>query len=314
MAGILLHTPNTSVFDIRIMTINIPDEVVESVAQAFGKSWARQSGTELFVIAKDMLNPQKAIKKHSILTRYVDPRGKRILEVGSGYGTNLIVWTNHFGLDVTGVEPEGEGFSETIAISLKLCQLNGISPDRVKVSPGEKLPFPDETFDIVYSSNVLEHTHDPVAVLKESFRILKPKGILHFEMPNFLSFFEGHYYVLMPPIWWKGLLPFWLKWVCGRDPAFAKTLRTEINPIWLRRTLHDLGKEYPLQVVSLGEELFRERLSGLSFEFEQRGAESKIGELIRLLLKLNRDNWIAESLILLRAYYPLYLTVRKEEP
>lgn len=292
--------------------MEIPPEVVDSVAAGHGQLISRISKIDPRVLAQDMLSPEKSVKRYEILSRYVDPQGKRILEVGCGYGTNLIVWVKNYGLDVTGVEPEGEGFAETVAVSSRLMEVNGVPADRIKVSTGEELPFADASFDIVYSANVLEHTNDPVKVLRECLRVLRPGGTLHFEIPNYLSFFEGHYYVFMPPIWWRGLLPFWVKWVCGRDPAFAKTFRTEINPIWLRRTMGELKKEYPLQLVSLGEELFRERLSRASFKFDHEASQSKLRPLINILLALNRGNLVSNSIILLQAHYPLFLTVRKE--
>src|SRR5205823_1401841 len=97
------------------------------------------------------------------------------------------------------------------------------------------LPFSDESFDIVYSAYALEHTEQPETVLLESMRVLKPGGVLHFELPNFLTPFEGHYLAIMPPAFWKGLLPWYVKHILRRDPAFARTLRTEINPIWIQR-------------------------------------------------------------------------------
>ena len=292
--------------------IEIPQDVVDRVAAGYGQSMTRLNKIAPLVLAQDILNPEKSVKRHQILSRFVDPRGKRILEVGSGYGTNLIVWVKNFGLDVTGVEPEGEGFAETVAVFSRLLEVNGVPSDRIRVSAGEELPFADSSFDIVYSANVLEHTTDPVKVLKECLRVLRPNGMIHFEIPNFLSFFEGHYYVLMPPIWWRGLLPFWLKWVYRRDPSFARTFRTEMNPIWLRRTIGELNKETPVELVSLGEELFRERLDSASFKFDQEACQSRIQRLINLLLKLNRGNLVANSLILLQAHYPLFLTVRKK--
>ena len=121
---------------------------------------------------------------------------------------------------------------------------------------GETLPFPDESFDIVYSANVLEHTERPQQVVAEALRVLRPGGLFHMEMPNHLSYFEGHYMVVMPPLVWKAILPWWIKWVIRRDPAFTHTLRTEINPIWCRRTVRELSKIYPLELISLGEEEF----------------------------------------------------------
>jgi ubiquinone/menaquinone biosynthesis C-methylase UbiE len=47
---------------------------------------------------------------------------------------------------------------------------------------GEELPFPDNSFDIVVLSNVLDHVENPEKVLSEAARILKKGGIFHFEV------------------------------------------------------------------------------------------------------------------------------------
>ncbi len=49
------------------------------------------------------------------------------------------------------------------------------------------LPFENETFDLVYSSHVLEHFHrkDTLNVLKEWVRVLKIGGILRISVPSF---------------------------------------------------------------------------------------------------------------------------------
>ena len=60
----------------------------------------------------------------------------------------------------------------------------------------DKLPFPDNTFDAVFSLNVLEHVRDPFTSAKELERVLKPGGKLYVAVP-FLQPFHGypnHYY------------------------------------------------------------------------------------------------------------------------
>jgi ubiquinone/menaquinone biosynthesis C-methylase UbiE len=278
-----------------------------------GKFFEPISGIKPEVAALDMLDARKALRHFEILSRYVDPRGKKVLDLGSGYGTNLVVWAKHFGIDVTGVEPEGEGFESTVEVSRELCRLNGVDPGCILTYQGESLPFADETFDVVYSANVLEHTQHPETVLGEAFRVLRNGGVLHFEIPNYLAYFEGHYFVLQPPILWKGLLPFWIKTMTRRDPSYARTLRTEINPVWIRRAIKRLGTRYRLRRVSLGEEIFRERLRD-SFRFETQGGRSKLGTLIKILGLMNVKDLVSRSLILLQAHYPMYLTVVKEGP
>ena len=44
--------------------------------------------------------------------------------------------------------------------------------------------FPAHSFDAITMWDVLEHTHEPVATLKEAGRILKPDGLLAFSIPD----------------------------------------------------------------------------------------------------------------------------------
>jgi len=46
------------------------------------------------------------------------------------------------------------------------------------------LPYPDNTFDAVILSEVLEHLDDDVAGLKEAYRVLKPDGVAVITVPN----------------------------------------------------------------------------------------------------------------------------------
>jgi SAM-dependent methyltransferase len=51
------------------------------------------------------------------------------------------------------------------------------------VGPGDELPVPDESFDAVIMTQVLEHVADPVAVLSEQFRVLRPGGRIFITVP-----------------------------------------------------------------------------------------------------------------------------------
>ena len=48
------------------------------------------------------------------------------------------------------------------------------------------LPFPDNIFDVVFSTEVVEHTPDPLQAVLEMYRILKPGGHLVLSTPNWL--------------------------------------------------------------------------------------------------------------------------------
>jgi SAM-dependent methyltransferase len=290
--------------------IVVPREIYETAAESMGKFFEPISRVDRVTSARDFLDLSKSFKRAEIINRYTRLDSAKLLEVGSGFGTNLAVWLSHFNVDAYGVEPGGEGFNQGYLASRTLLAANGMDPDRVINSTGENLPFPDESFDIVYSANVLEHTENPERVFAESLRVLRPGGVLHMEMPNYLSYFEGHYMVVQPPIFWKPVLAWWVKAVFGRDPAFARTLQTRINPVWCRRQVRQWSRAYPLELVSVGEDLFLERLSQ-PFVFEMEMVKSRIQTLIAAIGKLNWGNWVGHLIVSLQGHYPIYLTVRK---
>lgn len=58
---------------------------------------------------------------------------------------------------------------------------------------GLRLPFDDVTFDLVTCAQVYEHVADPVQLVAEISRVLKPGGICYFSGPNRLWPYEYHY-------------------------------------------------------------------------------------------------------------------------
>lgn len=56
--------------------------------------------------------------------------------------------------------------------------------DEGLVSDGALIPYADETFDLVFSDNVLEHLEFPETVFAEVSRVLKPGGLFLFKTPN----------------------------------------------------------------------------------------------------------------------------------
>jgi ubiquinone/menaquinone biosynthesis C-methylase UbiE len=52
----------------------------------------------------------------------------------------------------------------------------------------ENLPFRDNSFDLILSIGVIEHFKDPLPLLREMRRVLKPDGLLFLTVPNLESF------------------------------------------------------------------------------------------------------------------------------
>jgi SAM-dependent methyltransferase len=50
---------------------------------------------------------------------------------------------------------------------------------------GEELPLKSESMDLVICCNVIDHSHDPGAILREVHRVLKPNGVFYFDVDTF---------------------------------------------------------------------------------------------------------------------------------
>jgi SAM-dependent methyltransferase len=260
------------------------------------------------ILADDHLDLTKATKRGRLLERCLALRGKKLLEIGAGFGTNLAVWIKEFGIDGYGVEPASLGFEVSFQAAKILFEQNGLDTARIIDAQGERLPFGDGCFDVVYSANVLEHTTDPLQVLHEAARVLRPGGIIHMEIPNYLSYFEGHYMIPMPPMWSNRLLVTWVR-LFGRDPSFARSLKL-INPIWCKRAVKRINATYPIRLITLGQDIFLEKLAK-PFNFETRVVSGKLGSIVKGIQAINIGNWIGMLIVAAQGYYPIYLTIQR---
>lgn len=290
--------------------IVIPESVQKLAESSVGTFFEGVARLPRQASARDHINPAQALKNGQILERFVSPQGKKLLEIGTGFGINLATWIKKYDLDGYGTERDSEGFASSLQASHQLFTANGLDPNRIFGVTNDTLPFDDASFDIVYSRNVLEHTQNPVTVFMEALRVLRPGGILHTEIPNFLSYFEGHYFVIQPPLIRPWVLPAWVR-LLGRDPAYARTLRTEISPIWCRRVVKEAGNKYPARLISMGEEVFLDRLRQ-PFVFDMERTAATLGVLIRTVQALNVGNWIGRLIVLAQGHYPIFLTVKRE--
>lgn len=287
----------------------VPQQIYDAVVATQGVFGEQLSGVDQHKLADDVLNEAKAHQQADILQRYAQLQGARVLEVGAGLASNLVVWSKAYGADVTGIEPDAPGFDASYKIGCALMEANGLDAGRIVNAVGEKQPFADGSFDIVFSANVLEHTNEPTEVLHESLRVLRPGGVLQFVFPNYCSYFDGHYGVFHPPILWRSFFPWYVKWIWRRDPAFARTLRTELNVGWVKEQIAALSKDYSFEVLGLGQDLFIERMTSLDF-----AAWATLGRLKGLLNRIGNPTvrrWLGKLVIALRGWTPIVLTLRK---
>jgi SAM-dependent methyltransferase len=156
--------------------------------------------------------------------------GRRLLEIGSGVGTLQLV-ARSGAIRAFGIDPSSAG------ARAGRCQLleRGLA-NTIVCAVGEELPFPNASFDVVCSSQVLEHTHDPARVLAETLRVLRPGGWFVHVFPNYGSFWEGHYGVVWFPHLPKAIGRLYLG-LLGRDLTMLEELQllSQQQVAWLMR-------------------------------------------------------------------------------
>jgi arsenite methyltransferase len=102
--------------------------------------------------------------------------GERVLDLGSGAGTDSLIAAQMVGENghVTGVDmtPEMLGKARSAAAEMGVTNVEFVEGE------AERLPFADESFDVVVSNGVIDLIPDKDAVFGELHRVLTPGGRL----------------------------------------------------------------------------------------------------------------------------------------
>jgi len=142
-------------------------------------------------VLSSVVDPIYGERKNLSLMYLGNVKPGKMLDVGCGNGVRL-ARLRSLGWDVFGqdVDPMAVAHArEAFGLKVHLGRL-------------EDTPFKEESFDCITLNHVIEHAHDPVALLRECQRLLKVGGLLVIVTPNASSFASRHF-----GSFWRGLEP-----------------------------------------------------------------------------------------------------------
>ena len=104
----------------------------------------------------------------------------RILDIGCSYGF-ILQHLSRYSDYCVGIDMEEKILPKPDKNVSCLC------------ADGEQLPIATASFDVVICNHVYEHTDNPVRLMEEIYRVLKPDGLCYFAGPNKYAILEPHY-------------------------------------------------------------------------------------------------------------------------
>jgi len=124
-------------------------------------------------LRRKMQPPETVIERSGIKP------GMKVLEAGCGSGafTTAVARAVGDGGEVHALDIQ-PGMLEQLRRKLARPENGDIRNVHLHQESAYKLPFPDETFDVVYYVTVLQEIPDPVRALREAGRVVKSTGVI----------------------------------------------------------------------------------------------------------------------------------------
>ncbi|HEX2046076.1 MAG TPA: methyltransferase domain-containing protein [Gaiellaceae bacterium] len=161
--------------EIKSTYARVSEEPEEDFIFPTGRAWAEDLGypQELLGRVPDSAAESFAGVANPFALGPLAP-GERVLDIGSGAGTDSLVAAQMVGADgrVVGVDMTPQMLAKARAAAAEL------GADNVEFVEGEveALPFADASFDVAISNGVIDLVPDKDAVFAEVFRVLAPGG------------------------------------------------------------------------------------------------------------------------------------------
>jgi ubiquinone/menaquinone biosynthesis C-methylase UbiE len=144
-----------------------------------GRSYLPAAGHDWFLPLYDpfvkLLGGDRA--RRALLDQSAIRPGHHVLDIGCGTGTFVVLIKRlHPNVEVVGLDPD----SKALARATRKAERDGVS---IRFDQGfaDRLPYPDASFDRVFSSFMFHHlpVEEKEPTLREARRVLKPGGSLH---------------------------------------------------------------------------------------------------------------------------------------
>ncbi len=165
--------------ELRKDEVRLPEALGGNVLQkeqVFHDRWAAAIDIDGIQVA-DYFEVCTAPENRFIVQNLGEVRGKYLLDLGCGAGENSVYFARRGARCVAADCSPG-----MVDVALKLAAAYGVEIEGCTVD-ALAIAFPDDTFDIVYASNLLHHIPDPLLALREIHRVLKPGGKVCFWDP-----------------------------------------------------------------------------------------------------------------------------------
>jgi arsenite methyltransferase len=160
--------------EIRKTYASVSEEPERDFIFPTGRSWAEDLGypAELDHVPESAVESFAGVANPWTMGRLA--QGERVLDLGSGAGTDSLVAAQMVGPDghVTGIDMTPQMLAKARAAAAEM----GAANVEFVEAEAEQLPFPDESFDVVVSNGVIDLIPDKDAVFAELRRVLVPGG------------------------------------------------------------------------------------------------------------------------------------------